>query len=125
MSNFLLSKQKNISASGTGSHHWWLQRLTSIIMTIALPWVIYIMHKLSMLEELSAVIEAMRSPSYITPIMIFFITAFYHGSLGMQVIIEDYISNICIRNTIVVTIQVFSLITIISGMIALLSLMVF
>jgi len=119
-----LSKAKNSGASGSGSHHWFHQRLTSIMMIIILPWFFYVMHKLSSME-LSGMIESLREPYNLTPIMILLIITFYHGSLGMQVIIEDYIHVLWVRNTLIISIKLFSIITVISGILALLSLMVF
>ncbi|MES2215128.1 MAG: succinate dehydrogenase, hydrophobic membrane anchor protein [Pseudomonadota bacterium] len=117
-----LAKAKNLGASGGGTHHWWHQRLTSVIMLILLPWLFYVIHSISG-KETSAVLENLHEPYNIIPIMLFLITAFYHAGLGMRVVIEDYIPNLCVRYTLIVIIQIFTIVTILSAVLALLSLM--
>lgn len=118
-----LAKAKNLGAAGAGTHHWWHQRLTSVIMIILLPWVMCIISHLSRLE-LSGVIEAMRSPSRIVPMMLFIIISFYHAALGMRVVIEGYVPNLLWRYMLILIVQIFSVITVMSAIIALISLMI-
>lgn len=118
-----LAKAKNLGAAGSGTHHWWHQRLTSILMIILLPWMIYIIAHLSRME-LSSVIEAIRSPVRIVPMMLFVLVSFYHASLGMRVVIEDYVPNLLVRYILILLVQIFSIITVISAIVAFVSLMI-
>lgn len=118
-----LAKAKNFGASGSGTHHWWHQRLTSVIMIVLLPWVICIISHLSRLE-LSEMIEAMSSPSRIVPIMLFIMVSFYHAALGMRVVIEDYVPILLWRYILILIVQIFSVITVMSAIVALISLMI-
>jgi succinate dehydrogenase / fumarate reductase membrane anchor subunit len=118
-----LSKAKNTGSAHSGSHHWLLQRMTSMVMLITIPWMLYVIHSICKMD-VSGVIEAMRSPSNITPIIIFISTGLYHANLGVQVVIEDYIHDVWIRKILIILVQLFTLITTISSAVAILSLMV-
>ncbi|MGV2433419.1 MAG UNVERIFIED_CONTAM: succinate dehydrogenase, hydrophobic membrane anchor protein [Rickettsiaceae bacterium] len=106
-----------------GSGHWIVQRLTAIILIFSGIWVFYFASDISG-HSMGEIITIMQRTEYIIPLIIFLITGLYHAALGMEVIIEDYVANICIRNTIIIAIKTFSFITIIAGTSALIYLMV-
>ena len=116
-----LAKAKGLGSAKGGSHHWWHQRLTSVIMTLLFIWLLFFI-KSNANQELSTAIANIHKPYNIVPMLLLVCTAFYHGMLGMRVIIEDYISNIAMRSFLVVFTQVFCIVTIISMIVALLSL---
>ena len=116
-----LAKAKGLGSAKGGSHHWWHQRLTSIIMALLLIWLLFFI-KSNTNQELSTVIASIHKPYNIVPMLLLICTAFYHGMLGMRIIIEDYISNIAVRSFLVVFTQIFCIVTIVSMIVALLSL---
>ena len=116
-----LARAKGYGAAKGGAHHWWHQRLTSIIMTPLFLWLLFFI-KSNTDQELTTVISNIHKPYNIVPMLLLITTAFYHGVLGMRVIIEDYIPNIAIRSTLIVIVQLFSLVTVVSIIVALLSL---
>ena len=101
-----LAKAKNLGASGTGTHHWWHQRLTSIIMIPLVIWLCYFLHSISGISFFDA-LSVLRRPYNIIPMMLLVITFFYHASLGMQVVIEDYISNLTFRYFLIIALEIF------------------
>ena len=105
-----LSKAKNLGAAGSGSHHWWHQRLTAIIISIMILWVIYFFGEISK-KDFTTVISHLQKPFNIVMLVILFLTVMYHAVLGMQVVIEDYISCRAYRFVLVVGIQIFAIIT--------------
>ena len=109
-----LYKAKNMGASGGGVHHWWLQRLTSIFL---LPLTIWMMVQIKCYNF--DMISMITQPYNLIAAIAFVITVFYHAKLGMQVIVEDYVSNLKIRFTILILVDLFIFITIISTIIAL------
>ena len=117
------SKAKNMGSAKSGSHHWLMQRLTAIILAFGVIWVFCLGCNLSD-SSMSEVVTQMQKPCNIIGLMIFSIAGFYHGALGMQVIIEDYIPNICIRNSLIIMAKLFSFITIVASLAALTYLMV-
>ena len=75
-------------------------------------------------KELDIAIEILRAPYNIIVVMLFTVIAFYHASLGMRVVIEDYVPNLCARYFLIISIQIFSLVTVLSSILALLSLII-
>ena len=108
-----LSKAKNLGAAGSGSHHWWHQRLTAIIISFMILWVISFFGDISK-SNITTAISHLRKPFNTIMLLILFFTVMYHAVLGMQVVIEDYISCRAYRFVLVVGIQIFAIITAIS-----------
>ena len=84
-----LAIAKNLGSAGSGSAHWWHQRVTGGVLTIATIWLICFSWNLSGLE-VSGIIEVVKKPYNIVMLTLFTIAGFYHAALGMRVIIEDY-----------------------------------
>ena len=122
----LRSDFKNASglgSAGSGSHHWWHQRLTAIFLIPFFLWFMYFLAQISG-QPFSVIIDLLKKPCHTTCLIIFSILIFYHASLGMRVVIEDYIPNLCLRNTLIVGIQFISFVTVISFSIALIYILI-
>lgn len=117
------SKAKNLGSAKSGSHHWLMQRLTAIVLAFSVLWVFYLGVKFADLSMGEIVIE-LQKPCNVIALMAFSVAGFYHGALGMQVVIEDYVSCICARNTMIILVKLFSFVTIIACLASLIYLMV-
>lgn len=117
-----LAIAKNLGSAGSGAVHWWHQRVTAVILTIATFWLIYFSWNLSGLE-VSGIINIVKKPYNIVMLTLFTVAGFYHAALGMRVIIEDYVHCRAIRLVLVLLVQIFSIVTIISFIIAVLHVM--
>ncbi len=117
-----LAIAKNLGSAGSGSAHWWHQRVTAVILTITTVWLVCFSWKLSGLE-VSGIIDVVKKPYNIVMLALFTVAGFYHAALGMRVIIEDYIHCRAIRLVLVLLVQIFSIVTIISFIIAVLHVM--
>jgi len=113
-----LAKAKGLGAAKSGTHHWWHQRLTAIILVGFTIWGVFFV-KCCFSQDLSHFIICIQKPYNIVPIGILVITSYYHAMLGMRVILEDYISCSYIRNTLSISLQIFCLITATSFVVAL------
>ena len=113
-----LAKAKGLGSAGAGTHHWWHQRLTAIIMCFFTIWLLVFI-KCSVNKDLSTFITIIQKPYNIVPLGIMVVISLYHGLLGMQVVIEDYVSCIALRFSFIILLQIFCLVTIIAFIVAL------
>lgn len=91
-----LAKVKGMGASGEGSHHWWRQRLSALVLIPLTLWFLF-----SIVDQLGqshlAVQEWIADPFTAFCLILYSIFMFYHAQLGLQVVIEDYVHNRGIR----------------------------
>ncbi len=117
-----LSKAKNLGASGSASHHWLHQRVTAIIIGLMVFWVFYFASKICA-NGTSGIISSIQNPINAIMLMVFSIMIMYHGVLGMQVVIEDYVHCRIAKLILLLTTQIFAIFTTISFIVAVLYVM--
>jgi succinate dehydrogenase / fumarate reductase, membrane anchor subunit len=113
-----LKVAKNLGSSGHGAKHWLHQRLSAILIIMLMIWLIYFI-KIAVKSDAQTLIPLIKQPLNLVAFLLLITSSFYHGVLGMQVVIEDYISCLFFRNIMIVTLKIFSLITVLSLFIAL------
>ena len=81
-----------LGSSEEGWLHWWTVRLTSIAL---IPLSIWFVYSVAMLSSDCGIhiYDWIASPWTATFLIAFVIALFYHASLGMQVVFEDYVSH--------------------------------
>lgn len=87
-----LKNARNLGSAKEGADHFWKQRVTGLanaILALFLVWLVVSLTGASYLE----VREALAKPWIALPMVLLILSAVIHMRLGMQVIIEDYISN--------------------------------
>lgn len=85
-----LGRARGLGSAKDGTHHWWVQRVSAIAM---LPSMIYLLVNLPTLvtHDHDAFLIWLQGPLPALALGMFIASAFYHASLGIQVVIEDYI----------------------------------
>ena len=87
-----LSKVKGLGAAKEGASHWWNLRLSAIALIPLALWFSFSIALIAVADY--ATVSAWISSPFTTVLMILAISVgFYHGYLGLQEIIEDYIAN--------------------------------
>lgn len=117
-----LSIAKNLGSAASGSRHWWHQRFTAIMLVILTIWLFFFSWQLRN-QDLIEVIEVIKNPYNVIMLSIFTLAGFYHAALGMQVVIEDYVTCRAYRLIMLLTVQIFSIVTAISFLVAILYVM--
>ncbi|MCC6468118.1 MAG: succinate dehydrogenase, hydrophobic membrane anchor protein [Alphaproteobacteria bacterium] len=85
-----LGAVRGLGSAKDGTHHWWMQRVTAVALVPLTIWfVIGVIGHVG--AEQSAMQAWMASPINAAMMIFYVATAFYHGQLGMQVVIEDYV----------------------------------
>lgn len=85
-----LKVARRLGSSKSSVHHWWLQRLTAIALIPLSIWLLYFMGAL-MHASYPTVLAAIAQPVHAIFLIVLSLCLFWHGALGLQVIIEDYV----------------------------------
>jgi len=77
------------SAKG-GTHHWWMQRVTSMALLPLTIWLVFALARMPNATWLEATIWIGR-PFNAVLLLSFLAAAFHHMAGGLQEVIEDYV----------------------------------
>jgi len=86
-----LAKARGLGSAKSGTHHWWLQRVTAVALVPLSYWLIVFLD-LSFKATYQQVVAWLASPINTVALIIWVLMVFYHAALGLQVVIEDYIA---------------------------------
>ena len=87
-----LSEAKGLGSAKEGSGHWWLQRLTALALVPLSMWLAFAVAMLGS-ASYETVLGWLQSPIVFVLLVLFIVATFYHTQLGLQVIVEDYVSG--------------------------------
>lgn len=87
-----LGRAQGLGAAKAGVHHWWVQRVTAIAL---LPLCLYFVASVLILAgaDRAAMAAFMAEPWNTVLYLCLIFALFYHLSLGLQVVVEDYVDN--------------------------------
>lgn len=85
-----LKVARGLGSSKTGVHHWWLQRVTAIALIPLSIWFLFLLGGMVQ-ADYGAVMATIGKPVHAIFLIMFVVCLFWHGALGLQVIIEDYV----------------------------------
>ncbi len=102
-----IARVRHLGAARDGTHHWWMQRLTAVALVPLTLWFAagVIAH---VGAELSDVQDWLGRPINAAAMILFVAAAFYHGQLGMQVVIEDYVHHEGLKVASIVVVKLLS-----------------
>jgi succinate dehydrogenase / fumarate reductase membrane anchor subunit len=118
-----LAKAKGMGSAKSGMHHWLMQRITAVVVALCVIWIFSFAHSISG-KSPADIVLTLQKPQHAIPLMILIISSFYHAALGMQVVIEDYVPNLCVRYGLIFGVKLFSYVTIVAALAAVVYLMV-
>ena len=109
MSNFRtpLSKVKGLGSAKEGTDHFWKQRLSAIAMVPLVLWLAFSIAALPSMDYI-AIREWLSQPFSAIVMILLLIAGFIHARLGLQVIIEDYVSSHAPRTIAIIAITFIS-----------------
>lgn len=89
-----LSRARGLGSAKHGVHHFWVQRVSAVAL---IPLALWFVFSIAMLAAKGGSYEAVRYwasyPSVAVTLVLFLAAAAYHSALGVQVVIEDYVSS--------------------------------
>ncbi|GAN67646.1 succinate dehydrogenase, hydrophobic membrane anchor protein [Acetobacter orleanensis] len=85
-----LGRARGLGAGGSGTAHWWAERVSAASLLPLSTWFIVQMFRLGGADH-AAVVKWGGKPVNATMLTALIITTFYHAQLGLQVIVDDYV----------------------------------
>jgi succinate dehydrogenase / fumarate reductase membrane anchor subunit len=87
-----LGRARGLGSARAGSTHWWAQRLTSVALVPLTLWFIWSVLHLADASQVD-VGDWLGSPVRLALMLALIAATFHHLQLGMQVVIEDYVTH--------------------------------
>ncbi len=87
-----LGRARGLGSAKNGTHHWLAQRITAIALiplTVWLIWSVLSMANANFVEFTNWLYDPINA----TLMILFIVAGFHHAQLGLQVVIEDYVSG--------------------------------
>lgn len=115
-----LKEARGLGSAKDGVHHWMVQRISAIALIPLTLW--FITSLISLLGADYETVQHWMSIPLVSVLLVLFIaTLFYHSELGVQVVIEDYVSGKGARLAFLLLSRFAHLFLAVSGIVAVLS----
>lgn len=85
-----LARVRGLGSAKEGVGHWWAQRVTALALVPLAIWFVASIVSLTGASH-AAVVDWIASPLPALLLVLLIVATFYHGQLGLQVVIEDYV----------------------------------
>ncbi len=107
-----LSRVKGLGSAREGTTHFWSQRLTALVLTPLLLWFCFSLAALPVGH--ATLVAWVAQPAVAVTLILLILATFYHAQLGLQIVIEDYVST---HSTRTVSIIIMSFLCLLFGVI--------
>jgi succinate dehydrogenase / fumarate reductase, membrane anchor subunit len=99
-----LARARGLGSAKEGVGHWWVQRLTAVAL---LPLLIWLVVALALLDDYGymTLVGWVGQPVNAILLIVTVLTLFWHSSLGLQVVIEDYSSSKALKLFLIVVVN--------------------
>ncbi|MBS7813536.1 succinate dehydrogenase, hydrophobic membrane anchor protein [Roseococcus pinisoli] len=87
-----LGRVRGLGSAKSGTHHWWMQRVTSIALLPLTIWFVISMIGLAGAGYLETLLWIGKPVNAVLMISLIALT-FHHMAAGLQIVIEDYVRN--------------------------------
>jgi len=114
-----LGRVRGLGSAREGVGHWWAQRMTSLALIPLALWFVASLVTLTGADHATAR-EWIGAPVPAALLVLLIVAAFYHGALGFQVIIEDYIHHEGAKLTALIAVNGLSLLLGLAGVLSVL-----
>jgi len=115
-----LGRAIGLGSAKEGVEHWWAQRVTAIALVPLSIWFV-----ISVIGFVGADLETVQDwvsrPLPAILLVLLLIASFYHMSLGLQVVIEDYVHTELVKLGLVIVVRLFCFAVAVAGIFAVLS----
>ena len=99
-----LSRARGHGSAKSGVSHWWWQRLTAIALVPLTLWFVVALVSLHN-ADYATVTTWLHSSVNAALLALFVVAGIYHGQLGLQVVIEDYVHLERLKFTLLIALK--------------------
>lgn len=85
-----LAHARGLGSAREGAEHWWHERLSSVSTLLLFVWLGVSLLRLPDLSY-GTIVEWLKVPVNTTAMLLLIVSSFWHGKLGLKVVIEDYV----------------------------------
>ncbi len=85
-----IARVRGLGSAKTGTEHWWMQRVTAVGLIPLTLWFVASLVSLAGADFETAYLWV-ASPTGSVPMILLLLAGLWHGKLGLQVVVEDYI----------------------------------
>ena len=104
----------DMSRLGTARRHWWLERMTSVALVPLSIWLICALGG-SDLSDWTSFTQWLGQADTAIWLGLFFLVSFYHSKLGLEVIVDDYVSAPAWNQTVHRIVQLVLLVSLVAA----------
>ena len=113
-----LSRVKGLGSAREGTSHFWHQRLTALLLIPLVLWLGFSIAALPL--DHATLVDWVQQPLVTVAMVLLIMALFYHAQLGLQTVIEDYISSHASRTLVLLLSNLFCLLFGIVGVVSVL-----
>jgi succinate dehydrogenase / fumarate reductase membrane anchor subunit len=114
-----LGRAIGLGSAKEGVEHWWMQRITAIALVPLILW--FVIAVIGLVGgDLETVQNWIGRPLPAILLVLLLIATFYHMSLGLQVVVEDYVHAELAKLALVIVIRLFCFAFAVAGIFAVL-----
>ena len=115
-----IKEARGLGASHHGTAHWWTQRVTAIAMVPLMLWLVVGLAA-NAGASYAETVAWLGSPVNAVVMVVLFGVLFYHASLGLQVVLEDYVGHKGVRIALILAVRFLAVVLAVSAILAVLS----
>jgi len=115
-----LGRVRGLGSAREGVGHWWAQRMTSLALVPLALWFVASLVTLTGADFATAR-AWIAAPVPASLLVLLIVATFYHGALGLQVIVEDYVHHEGAKVAALIAVNGLSLVLGLTGVLAVLT----
>lgn len=116
-----LGRAIGLGSAKEGVNHWWAQRISAIALVPLALWFVIAIIGLAGADR-ALFVDWVRHPGPAILLTLLLIATFYHGALGLQVVIEDYVENETLRFGLLIVMRLAAIVLAVLGIFAVIKL---
>lgn len=117
-----MARVRGLGAAKDGTAHWWAQRLSALALIPLSVW--FAASVVAMAGAGHAAVQAWIASPVVAGLMILLIVAtFYHGYLGLQVVVEDYVHHEGAKVATIIVIKALAIVLGLAGTLSVLTIL--